>query len=355
LVAAAWPAGGGLREPARTRSVRHRLPGELQHGDAVVGVTEIARQALRDLARHPSRLGAYGECTPAARAPVRSPARLALAPAVAVTGDGNRQTKRRQTAPITGASPGIGAALAHCVAQGGRDLVLVAGRASKLRLLAHALEAAHPVRLRTASTNALRPRSAQALAAAMRRRRLAVDILVNNAGAVELRRFAVMPSAPSRQLVALNVVAATGLLSCFLPPMIRRDLGRVLNVCAIGSFLPVPSMAIYAATKACLRSLREGLSEERAGTGVTITALRPSATKTPIKAAIERAHPHVPKLSRLAIADAGAVGLEGYEACMRGEALRVLGLVNRLTTLLGRALRRWLARRVADAIGRQAL
>jgi short-subunit dehydrogenase len=266
-----------------------------------------------------------------------------------------RRAKRRQTALVTGASSGIGAELARCFAQGGCDLVLVARHAGRLRSLARALEAAHPVRVRVARMDLSRPGAAEALAASMRRRRIPVDILVNNAGIVELGRFAAMPAARSRQLVALNVAAATALLSCFLPPMVRRAHGRVLNVCSIASFLPVPSMATYAATKAYLLSLSESLSEELDGTGVTITALCPGVTQTPMKATVERAHPRVQGLPRLAVGDAAAVAAEGYEACMRGEAVRVPGLFNRVTTLSGQTLPRWLVRRVAGILGRQAM
>jgi short-subunit dehydrogenase len=266
-----------------------------------------------------------------------------------------RGARRHETALITGASSGIGAALARCFAAGGCDLVLVARRAGRLRSLARALEAAHPVRVRVATMDLSRPRAAEALATSLRRRRIPVDILVNNAGIAELGRFAAMPAARSQQLVALNVGAATALLSCFLPPMIRRGRGRVLNVCSIASFLPVPSLATYAATKAYLLSLSESLSEELDGTGVTITALCPGITDTPMKATVERAHPRVQRLPRLAVGDADAVAAEGYEACMQGEAIRVPGLLNRVTTLSGQTLPRWLVRRVAGVLGRQAM
>ncbi len=266
-----------------------------------------------------------------------------------------RQPKRRQTALITGASSGIGAALAYCFAKGGCDLVLVARRAGRLRTFARTLAAAYPVRVRVAAADLVRPRAAQALAASMRRRRIPIDILVNNAGVIELGRFAAMPAARSQRLITLNVAAATALLSCFLPPMIRRGHGRVLNVCSIAAFLPVPSLATYAATKAYLLSLSESLSGELEGCGVTITALCPGITQTPMKTAVERAHPRVRNLPRLAVTDADGVAAEGYEACMRGEAVRVPGFLNRVTTVSGQTLPRWLVRRVAGIVGRQAM
>jgi uncharacterized protein len=266
-----------------------------------------------------------------------------------------RSTKQHDTALITGASSGIGEALAHCFAKGGFDLVLVARRRRKLAALAKILEAAHPVRVRIAPLDLQRPHSARALAASLRRQRVRVDVLVNNAGIIELGPFAAMPAERSRQMIALNVAATSALLSHFLPPMLRRGHGRVLNVCSVASFLPVPALATYAATKAYLLSLTESLCEELDGTGVTVTALCPGVTDTHMKTAIEHAHPRAARLPRIAVADVGTVAAEGYAACMRGEAIRVPGLVNQITTLSGRALPKWLVRRIAGFLGRQAV
>ena len=264
-----------------------------------------------------------------------------------------RRPGRRETALITGASSGIGAALATCFARGHCNLVLVARRGHKLSRLAHALEAEHPIRVRVVTADLLRPRSVEALAATLARSRVRVDILVNNAGITAVGRFADMPEARSQRIIALNVAATTALLSRFLPAMVRRGHGRVLNVCSLASFLPVPTMATYAATKAYLLSLSESLAEELDGTGVTVTALCPGVTDTPMKTAVERAHPRVVKLP-LAISDVITVAAQGYEACMRGEVIRVPGIVNQVTSLSGRALPRWLVRRIAGVVSRGA-
>jgi uncharacterized protein len=260
--------------------------------------------------------------------------------------------ERRETALITGASSGIGAALARRFAAKHFDLVLVARRAAKLRALARTLAAEHSVRVRVAAVDLRRPGSVEALAASMRRGRVSVDILVNNAGVIEVGRFTSMPAERCQELIALNVAVTTELLSRFLPPMVRRGHGRVLNVCSVASFLPVPTMATYAATKAYLLSLSESLAEELDGTGVTITALCPGITDTPMKTAIERTHPRVASLPGLAVSAVGGVAADGVDACMRGEVVRIPGLLNQVATLSGRALPRWLVRRVAGVVGR---
>jgi hypothetical protein len=266
-----------------------------------------------------------------------------------------RKATRRETALITGASAGIGAELARSFAAAGFDLVLVARNAARLGRLCRALEAEYAVQVRVQPLDLRKPRAARTLAASLRRKRVRVDVLVNNAGIIELGPFAGMRAERCQELIALNVGAATALLSCFLPPMIRRGRGRVLNVCSIASFLPVPTLATYAATKAYLLSLTESLAEELADTGVTVTALCPGITETHMKAVIERAHPRAARLPRILVADAAAVAAEGRDACLRGETIRVPGLVNQLATFSGRTLPRWLVRRVAGVVGRQAV
>ena len=265
-----------------------------------------------------------------------------------------RRSRRRETALITGASSGIGEALAHRFAEERFDLVLVARRAPRLRALAETLQSRHGVRVHIESRDLLQPRAPAALARALQRRKIRVDILVNNAGIAELGPFSKLPARSHEQLIGLNVAAPTAMLACFLPPMVRRGRGRVLNVCSIASFLPVPTMATYAATKAYLLSLTESLSVELEGSGVTITALCPGLTQTHMKDVIERAHPRVAGLPGAVVSDVDSVAAEGYSACMQGEVVRVAGFLNLVTTLSGRTLPQWLVRRVAGIVGRRA-
>lgn len=267
----------------------------------------------------------------------------------------SRRRSSQETVLITGASSGIGAALARRFAQGGYGLVLVARNAAALAALADELRSAHRVRVTIEPLDLRSPGAAATLAARLRRRRLPVGILVNNAGTIELGPFARMPATRGQQLIALNVAAATALLSAFLPAMIRRRRGRILNVCSVASFLPVPAMATYAASKAYLLSLSESLAAELDGSGVTVTALCPGVTATPMKAAAERSHPRVKHLPGFAVAAADAVAAEGFEACLRGEAICVPGLVNQVATLSGRVLPNWLVRRIVSLVGRQTL
>ena len=225
------------------------------------------------------------------------------------------------TALITGASSGIGEALAQCFAHDGHRLVLVARSADKLQALADALHAAHGTRVDVLPADLAQPGAAAALAAALQRRRRSIDVLVNNAGVLEQGAFTAIAAERHQELIALNVAGLTAMLSAFLPGMVRRGRGRVLNVASIAAFQPVPTLASYAATKAYVLSLTESLSEELQGSGVSITALCPGITATHMLAAASAASPALGKLPKSLVGSAEDVADEGFEACMAGDCL----------------------------------
>ncbi|HSE13902.1 MAG TPA: SDR family NAD(P)-dependent oxidoreductase [Rudaea sp.] len=262
---------------------------------------------------------------------------------------------RRETALITGASSGIGEALAECFAQGGFDLVLVARSADKLAALAKRLAAAHKVKATVAPADLSRPGSARTLAAKMRRARRAIDVLVNCAGVLEHGAFVARPAARHQEQIDLNVSALTAMLAHFVPPMVARGHGRILNVASIAAFQPVPSLATYAATKAYVLSLTESLSEELDGAGVTVTALCPGITATHMLTAATAASPVLAKLPGFAISDVEAVAKSGYQACMNGDVIDVPGVLNQAAILAGRVAPKWLLRSITGAIGRTSI
>lgn len=257
------------------------------------------------------------------------------------------------TALITGASSGIGEALAQRFASAGFNLVLVARSAEKLKTLAVALAGQHGIKAWVSVADLSQPGAAQKLAAAMKRARRPIDLLVNNAGVLELGSFVGMRATRHRELIDLNVTALSEMLAYFLPPMVARGQGRVLNVASIAAFQPVPSLATYAATKAYVLSLTESLSEELQGTGVTITALCPGITATSMFDKARQDNNDLGGLPAFMVGSAEDVADQGFEACMAGEVIRVPGVLNQAANLAGRATPRWLLRRVGGALVRR--
>jgi short-subunit dehydrogenase len=259
---------------------------------------------------------------------------------------------RRPVALVTGASSGIGAQIAARLAAAGHDLVLVARSADKLAALAAALKAEHGVNAWPMAADLAAPGAAAQLAAACRRARRPVEVLVNNAGALEHGPFTAMKAARHEELIALNVTALTALLAQFVPPMAKRGHGRVLNVASIAAFQPVPMLATYAATKAYVLSITESLAGELNGSGVTVTALCPGITATPMLSQAQAASRELNKLPGFVVGDVDAVAARGVAACLRGDVICVPGLVNQAAVIAGRATPKWLLRRVSGAVTR---
>jgi len=186
------------------------------------------------------------------------------------------------------------------------------------------------------------------------RRNLEVDILVNNAGLMETGAFKDADTETLLGIVRLNVEALTALTSLFLKPMAARGRGRILNVASLAGFQPLPSMAVYAASKAYVLSLTEALAEELRGKGVTVTALCPGFTDTNMIENAKRENPAFQALPSALIADAKSVAREGFRACMSGDVIRVPGLALQMATGLIQA-QRSITRTLTGLLGRRAL
>lgn len=264
-----------------------------------------------------------------------------------------RQDGTGTTVLVTGASSGIGEALARRFARDHFDLVLVARSADKLEALGKELASNHGIRTRVAPVDLSLPGAVEELAVSLKRGRWQVDILVNNAGALAYGPFLDISAERHQALIDLNIAGLTAMLAHFLPPMVARGSGRVLNVASIAGFQPVPMLASYAATKAYVLSLTESLAEELRGTGVSVTALCPGITDTDMLGTASKANGALARLPGLVVASPGEVAEEAFEACLRGDVIRVAGALNQAAMLASRATPKWLLRTVSGAVARR--
>jgi len=249
---------------------------------------------------------------------------------------------------VTGASSGIGAALARRIARDGRHLVLSARRLDLLEALAHELEGAHGIRAVAIANDLGKPDGPAALVEEIARRDLVVDWLVNNAGIGSGGRFDQLPVEGELEQIRVNVKAPVELTGLLLPGMIARGRGVVMNLSSIAGFGPMPYTATYAATKAFVLSFSEALAVELSGTGVHVVCVCPGFTRTAFQ---EKAHIDVSFLPSFAWMSSEEVADQAVRAARRSGVL-VNGTMNNLTTVLMRLAPRSLVARMVAASAR---
>lgn len=234
---------------------------------------------------------------------------------------------------ITGASSGIGAALATIFDQEGFETVLTARRTDRLEELAATFQGETTVISSDIGSEAGIDELLSALADTQ------IDILVNNAGMMIEKEFSALDRDEIDSTVTLNILAPTYLTQALLLGMLQRKSGRILNVASIAGFHPVPGMDLYAATKAYVLSLTESMSENLRGTGVSVTALCPGLTQTEM---VDDSLANI--VPPFMMASAESVAREGFDALMNREPLRVPGPANRLALTWAQHQPRWLVR-----------
>jgi short-subunit dehydrogenase len=252
----------------------------------------------------------------------------------------------RKTALITGASFGIGLELARIFAREGYDLVLVARSADKLRQLASEMEKAHGARSLILAVDLTEPGATAYALDQTTRADIQVEVLVNNAGFGQYGMFAENDLEECLRQIQLNVTTLTHLTRLYLPAMIERKSGRILNVASTAAFQPGPLMAVYYATKAYVLHLSEAIANELQGTGVTVTCLCPGPTATEFQ---KRANISGIRLTKYGTMDARTVAEDGYRGLMAGKPVVISGLKN---WLVAQSVR-FAPRRMVAAIARK--
>jgi short-subunit dehydrogenase len=256
-------------------------------------------------------------------------------------------SKVRSTALITGASSGIGRDLARLFAADGCDVVLVARRAEALRALAGDLAREHGIDAATIAADLAEPDAPARILSELSRDGRSIDIVVNNAGFGAQGTVAALPLERQLEMIQVNVAALTALTRLFLPGMLERNRGGILNVASTAAFQPGPLMAVYYATKAYVESFTEALAEEVRGTGLRITCLCPGPTATEFAEAAAMTDSNLFRGKTMTSADVARIGYDGWKS---GKVLLVPGLSNKMGMSLVRISPRPLVRRLVKRL-----
>jgi hypothetical protein len=250
-----------------------------------------------------------------------------------------------ESAVVTGASTGIGEALAWGLASRGYELLLVARRASTLEKLCVEINVRHSVRCDFLAADLTDPADVAAVAEQIKKR--SVTTLVNNAGVGSYGLFEKLPLPEELREIQLNVEALVALSHAALRVFVPRRSGRLLNVASTASFQPGPKNATYSATKAFVRFFTEALHEEVRASGVHVTALCPGFTHTEFQ---RRAGMGAVKVPGFMWADPSSVAEAGLVALDRNQAVCIPGAINKLGAVFAQVAPPSVSRKVAGQI-----
>ena len=251
----------------------------------------------------------------------------------------------KKTALITGGSTGIGFELARQFAAHGHDLVLAARNADQLEAAAGKIEGKYGVSVKTLSIDLVDGDAPQRLFDSLTGDGVQVDFLVNNAGFGLGGEFVDTDINRELDMIQVNCSALIHLTKLFLPAMVKRKEGKIMNVASTAAFQAGPGHSIYYASKAFVLSFSEAIAEELHRTGITVTALCPGPTESNFA---ERAGPNKSRLfTQAKVATAEEVAKFGYQALMKGQRVAIPGMQNKLMIQAERFVPRILVNKIA--------
>ena len=233
-----------------------------------------------------------------------------------------------ETTLITGASSGIGLELAKQFAKHGHRLLLVAPVQEELDRIAADLSREHDIEVGVIAEDLADTKAPQRIFDLVERDGSKIDILVNNAGLGQRGKFWENPLDRDIAMLRVNIEAVLRLTKLFVPSMIDRRNGRILNTASVAGFEPGPFLAVYHATKAFVLSLSEALATELEGTGVSVTALCPGPTDTDFFPKARMVSTRA--FQQTKVMTAQDVAALGYDALMRGDRVYVPGVMNKV-------------------------
>jgi uncharacterized protein len=259
-----------------------------------------------------------------------------------------------ETLLITGASSGIGLELAKCFAaeQSGNEnarLILLARNKDALESLAAELRRDWKIEVIVLTADLSLPEIPKRIFSELSAQKIFVDVLVNNAGFGANGAFAEISLPRQLEMLQVNIVTLMELTGLFLPGMIQRKRGGILNVGSVAGFVPGPGMAVYYATKAFVLSFTEALAEELVGSGLIVSVLCPGPTESNFGNVARGKKVRQIKTGKMS---AKAVAVYGHRAFRNGKVTAVPGLQNKMFVFLNRILPRRLPRKLVKRYNR---
>jgi hypothetical protein len=253
---------------------------------------------------------------------------------------------------ITGASAGIGTSFAHVFAEHGFDLVLTARRGGRLGELAGAIATRYGRRVHTFAADLADPSAPAAIALEIANAGITIDVLVNNAGYGLPGRFLDSTWEQHRDFLQVMVAAVADLTHRFLPGMIARRYGRIINVASLAGLVPASAgHTLYGASKSMLIRFSQSLALETMAHNVHVTALCPGFTYSEFHD-VNGMRQQVSQLPSFMWMDADTVARQGYQAVMRGDIVCVNGRVNRFIAFATRVMPQWIIMRAVKRVAR---
>jgi uncharacterized protein len=232
-----------------------------------------------------------------------------------------------KTALITGASSGIGLELAKIFASKGINLILVSRNIIELSRLGTELSGKYKIYVEEIEKDLSVPGSAKQIYDNVKSLGFDIDFLINNAGFGDYGLFHKCDWDKQERMINLNMLTLTHLTRLFLPEMIKRKNGRIMNVASTAAFQPGPLMSVYYASKAYVLFFSEAIANELEGTGITVTALCPGPTKSGFQKAANVEHSKM--MDGKSIPDSKKVAEYGYKAMMKGKRVAIQGMINK--------------------------
>lgn len=253
------------------------------------------------------------------------------------------------TVLITGASEGIGCCFAKECAKQGHDLILVARNEEKLKSLATELAIHYQVKVSVYPSDLTEDGAIDVLYQQVIKNGHLVDVLINNAGMMCVEDFTYSDINELERLVQLNITALLKVTRKFLPDMVSREIGKIVNIGSVASFIPTPRFAVYGASKAFVLSFSEALSEEVGDVGVDVHCVCPGFTETQMLTAGKGLEALIPEFMKVT---PESLVKDAYRAIMKNQTVYVDKLHNKLLVQWAQLYPRWVVRGVSGFFSR---